>query len=1029
MKTRIINTIIALAGILALNVACQREEFILPDMDAAPDGYVNLRFDVDVPGMDQVQTKAVDPDGGGVQSLSVFCFDANGLFITVISAELVSNSADMALTGSFRASVPNFTKNVHLVANQNLTYFQNDNYRGMSEVDVMAALEASAGRMIYWAKKTVEELQSPTGPVELLRNQAKITLEVQSGVNFNEKGWIVVNTNAFGTVAPYSPEYGFVAPEISSPFVTIPENNAKLNDFLDVRTNDVEYIFETENTSADPVDFIVKGSQNGGKDLYYRISLLDENGGNVMIMRNHHYTVNIVGELYYGQESFQEALEAPATNNVWVSVADYISQVEDGKNSLEVEKTYVVIGEEEFKEPNTYYLKYTVKNLDGTSPSRPEVYWLDGNNVASNSFTHDFDSSTGEGSVLINLNRMGELQKREGTLFIKYGRLSRKIKVVTVKEQKFEPAWITTNIYGKEAGENVTMMFTIPEDCPAELFPMDVLLSVNDMDIRHASGMVLPIITDTEEGYGEPNDVGYKYVLTVHEPGMQSIYMHTILDHTGQGENTVKVTVEAPHFVTLSKTATFQSEIQSRILVHNLLNYVGDMPADEYIYYYLVPQKINAPVEFESHLGEVVGTAADADITLTNPIGKQTHYRYISPNTDFAGNNVDEFLLYSQYLEHNHDHDGTFYFDFFKDLNPANWSASGGRVLGFYRNEETAETGATLHLKTTRPKSDEVIRIASNVKGATSVTTGSPGELAAGHNYTSPDGLCNGTGLYKSCVFELVTYHPFHFAATVNGEGTNVQGDNEETVDNVLLSYKPDQTINIEFDVTSFMSSIKDTEGNSILADEYQESVDPFGTAFDIYIDAPMLSIDTSCDLYKTGKVTRHPSIEGRYVYHVAADRDEERGYGNLEATKDNKAVVSQVGERKIIPFKTKSIVSAGDIIISSDESKVVYYQKRFRIQNESMTGRIQYGDNIDIPAGSFVPFEVTTSYNRIGTIAIGSNGTFELRLRSEYKYDWQTDQVKFQYADDSGKTYECVFTSLKELYEQLEKGKVILLQ
>ena len=78
MKTRIINTIIALAGILALNVACQREDLILPDMDAAPDGYVNLRFDVEVPGMDQVQTRAVDPDGGGVQSLSVFCFDANG---------------------------------------------------------------------------------------------------------------------------------------------------------------------------------------------------------------------------------------------------------------------------------------------------------------------------------------------------------------------------------------------------------------------------------------------------------------------------------------------------------------------------------------------------------------------------------------------------------------------------------------------------------------------------------------------------------------------------------------------------------------------------------------------------------------------------------------------------------------------------------------------------------------------------------------------------------------------------------------
>ena len=145
-----------------------------------------------------------------------------------------------------------------------------------------------------------------------------------------------------------------------------------------------------------------------------------------------------------------------------------------------------------------------------------------------------------------------------------------------------------------------------------------------------------------------------------------------------------------------------------------------------------------------------------------------------------------------------------------------------------------------------------------------------------------------------------MTYHPFHFAATVNGEGTNVQGDNEETVDNVLLSYKPDQTIDIEFDVTSFMSSIKDTEGNNILADEYQESVDPFGTAFDIEITAPMLELDKTSPLYDASKIS-NPSA-GRFIYHVAADRDVERK-GTLEATKDSKATVSQVGERKCIPF------------------------------------------------------------------------------------------------------------------------------
>lgn len=1029
MKTRISNIIIALAGVLALSVACQKEDLLLPEINSPQDGYINLRFNVEVPDMQQVQTKAVDPDGGGVQQISVFCFDQHDLFITVTTAKVKADTENMSLTGTFEASVPDHSVTLQMVGNQNLTYFKEENYRGMSEVDVMAALEASAGRMIYWARKNVTDLTSPNpAPVKLLRNQARISLNVQT--DFQPQGWVVVNSNAFGTVAPYSSEHGgFVAPTIDAPFVTLPDNRAKLGDYLDVRNVSEEYIFETENTAADPVDFIVKGSYQGGEAMYYRISLIDANGNYVMIMRNHHYTVNIVGDLYYGQPTFQQALEAPATNNVWVSVSDNISQVEDSRNSLEVERTSVVIGENEFKEPNTYYLHYTVKNMDSSTPSKAEVSWMDGNNVALSNFTHSFDSSTGVGTILITLNQMGDLMKREGTLFVKYGRLTRKIKVITVKEQNFEPAWITTNIYGQEAGENVTMMFTVPGDCPAELFPMDVLLSVNDMDIRNASGMVLPVIRSDDPRYGEDNGIGYKYVLTVKEPGMQRVYLKSILDHTESGEQTVTMTVEAPHFRSLSKTATFQTDLDARILIHNLSSYAAAMPADEYIYYYLVPQKINAPVEFQTHLGQVVNSAAQADVTLTNPKGEATHFRYIAPNVDFnpeGGYNVDEFLIYSQNLDHNHDYKGNLYFDFYIGLNPANWDATGGRVMGFFRNSITGVPGqgAVYHFKTNKPKADEVVRIASNVNGAPSVTTGTKGEFAS-MDYVAPDGKCTGTGLYKSCIFELSTYHPFHFAATVNGMGENVQGEKEETVDDVLLSYVPGQTVNIEFDVTSFKSTIRGND-NQILDDSHQVSVDPFGTAFDIYIDAPMLQLDETSEVYISKKIEKHPTIEGRFVYHVKADRAAER-WGDLVATEDIKASESQVGERKLIPFKTKSIVSAGDITISSDASKVVFYEKRFRVNNSSFAGTIQYrkdGEVHNIPSGSFVPFEVLPTYNRIGTVTIGDAGQYELRLRSEYRYDWNTDSVKFQYVE-GGVTYEKTFQSLNALNSS--SGAIIL--
>uniref|UniRef100_UPI004055FB1E hypothetical protein n=1 Tax=Alistipes sp. TaxID=1872444 RepID=UPI004055FB1E len=982
-----------------MTLSCQQDELFNPDVDNTPDGYKTIEFLAQVPDMKIVQTRAVDPDGGGVQRITVFCFDENDLFITTVTAKNETDGIQESLKGKFKVSVPDHAVTLQLVGNQQLDYFNEDRYRGMSEVDVMAALEASPGRMIYWARKTVDELSqhnTTNNPVILLRNQAKITLNVDSEKSsFVQKGWVVVNSNAFGTVAPYNSDYGgFVPPSVDRPFVTLPENNAKLKDFLDVRTNDVEYIFETENTESDPIDFILKGSNGGGEDLYYRISLLDENGNNVMIMRNHHYTVNIVGDLYYGQTTFEAALEAPATNNVWVSVSDNISEVMDSEYRLSVDNTSVVIGEAEFKTPNTYYLHYTLESRKGEALTEAQVSWMDNNNVALHAFTHTFDPAAGRGTIEITLNQMGEMQKREGTLYIKKGRLSRKIKVVTVKEQTFEPAWITTNIYGVGTGENVTMMFTIPDECPQELFPMNILISVNDLDIRNESGMRLPIIKSGEEGYGADNGIGYKYVLTVNETGKQSVYLETILEQSVN--STIDVTIEAKHFEALTKTATFQSEVNQYILLHNLRSYSAQMPADEVIYYYLVPQKINAVVDFPTHLGKDI--VWNDDHTVRS-------YTAVTPGEN------DEFLIYSQFLNHDEsrtDLDFTFY-PISSDL-----YSTGGRVYGFKRNMDGSEgEGATYHMITNTPKSAEVVRIASNPVGSLSVT--GSGELCTGAQY-------------RSTVFELANFHPFHFAAQINGNGTVMDGQNEEVVDIVQLDYLPNQPVNISFDVTSFLSSIQGVDQSE------QESVDPFGTAFDIYIDAPMLNLDESSDLYASGKVERDQNVAGRFIYHVSKDRDEERALGTASAlVSDPKADGGQDGERKTIAFKTSDIVTAGEITISADESKVVYYIKKFKIQNSSITGVLRYrnadDELVNVPSGSFVPFEVMPTFNRIGVISVGENGAFELRLRQEYKYDWNTDNVKFQFRDANGVVYESEFSSLNNLYSTLENGTPITLE
>ena len=139
MKTYMKFTCLFLVSLLGLT-ACQEEPFT--PVDLVPEGYVAVEFVASVPQMSEVQTKAVDPDGAGVQQMTVFCFDENGLFLTTVNAEMTPTPGNPSLTGKMLLYVPEQTYILQLVGNQNLTYFREDNYRGMSEVAAMAALEA-----------------------------------------------------------------------------------------------------------------------------------------------------------------------------------------------------------------------------------------------------------------------------------------------------------------------------------------------------------------------------------------------------------------------------------------------------------------------------------------------------------------------------------------------------------------------------------------------------------------------------------------------------------------------------------------------------------------------------------------------------------------------------------------------------------------------------------------------------------------------------------------------------------------------
>jgi hypothetical protein len=496
--------------------------------------------------------------------------------------------------------------------------------------------------------------------------------------------------------------------------------------------------------------------------------------------------------------------------------------------------------------------------------------------------------------------------------------------------------------------------------------------------------MQLPVVRKGDDAWFgadyENHDYKYEYIVT--EPGVHRLYFENILTHADGDEESLWL--EAKFFETLEKEFVFASH-KYAITVEGLNEYTpaqydGSVAADETVLYKLVPRKRGAPVHIDM-------------VMMDNSK---------NPAVPFNVDAIDEFLLYSKSLDHYDDGDRLpfghekecNYYEVSEDY----WKTSkNGRVMMFMpMNPVTAETGHyALHLKTNRAVSDDVVRIASNQSGNPSILPENNGVGYVGKSY-------------RSVIFELATYRPFRFAARINGEGENATGQNEESVSEVELSYLPNQKIDISFDVTSFEGS----DG---------ACVDPFGEEFEIYIDAPMLKIDESrlAEFNLTAEKLKEVA-PGRFVYTVESTRDAERAFGTGNALLGDRTATSQAGERKTLPVRTCKITTAGNITVSSNEEKVVYYEKTFKLSNKTIDGSIGYvseGVQKPVPVDAFVAFARTKDGVRIGSIKVYSDGRYSLNLRAEYDFGWTNEPVEFDYKTSDGKVYTCEVANLNTLF------------
>lgn len=218
--------------------------------------------------------------------------------------------------GSYKVKITNVpagTKNVHLVANaSDMTE---------SEAQDLQSLTAAKERdpqldaPICWGKISIDKLLEANPSVTMLRQCAKISLEIDNSIqsNFTNAGLYVYNTATKAAIAPAN----YIEPTTDD-----------LAESTDLRTDNplgggTATTVAVNETSAGKAMVIIKAKYKK-REGYYKVALYKDANKTTQyaLLRNHHYTIKVTKVNDYGFSTLEEAKKSLPENRLEVEVRD-----------------------------------------------------------------------------------------------------------------------------------------------------------------------------------------------------------------------------------------------------------------------------------------------------------------------------------------------------------------------------------------------------------------------------------------------------------------------------------------------------------------------------------------------------------------------------------------------------------------------------------------------------------------------------------------------------------------------------------
>lgn len=244
---------------------------------------------------------------------AVFYGDNNEyLSKTDCSKSTLSQQSD----GSYKVritNVPAGTKNVHLVANA--SDMTENEAQDLQSLTAAKKRDPQLDAPICWGKISIDTLLEANPSVTMLRQCAKISLEIDNSIqsNFTNAGLYVYNTATKAAIAPAN----YIEPTTDDLAVS-----------TDLRTDnplggDTATTVAVNETSAGKAMVIIKANYKDSVG-YYKVALYKNAKEKIQyaLLRNHHYTIKVTKVNDYGFSTLEEAKKSLPENRVEVEVVD-----------------------------------------------------------------------------------------------------------------------------------------------------------------------------------------------------------------------------------------------------------------------------------------------------------------------------------------------------------------------------------------------------------------------------------------------------------------------------------------------------------------------------------------------------------------------------------------------------------------------------------------------------------------------------------------------------------------------------------